>query len=560
MINKPVRTIPHIVCVVILTVVGLCMGGVQQAQATVASDYVSGVNVHDPSSVVTVLGGIGLTSKDVIAQSGMPFGSTVRATGAAIGEMRFAGGSECALQALSSPGAPAYGQITTRVPPGALFSLNGGVANCTVSKAPQDLSICYTGAVYDNSSQSQFDVTCTSDPLFAVAVLHGSVKVLTPNGKKTSVAAGKELTCNPAKCVPVTKRASFTPAQQSIFTTQAKQLGLSIATTTPTAATSTGTIPTNGSPVTASVTTPGQKAVYTFEGVKRQQVSLSFSGNTFLNNNVSLILIDPDGNDVSGTGLGRGNGFISPVTLTSSGTYRVVVDTSGTSTTGQVTLQLFEFTNQAGTITPNGPAVTATISSPVGQKVVYDFTGTKGEQVSLTYSGNTFLSGGDSLSLFEADGSGLSGTGLASDHGFISPVTLPSSGAYQVVVDTSATRDTGSITIQLYEFTNQAGTITPNGPAVTATVTSAGQTITYDFTGTAGEQVTLNYTGDTFPTSSDLLSLLAPDGSGVGSTYLTSASGSVGPESLPLSGTYQVVVDTSQTGDMGAVSITLTTG
>ncbi len=443
------RTVTGIVCALVLTVAVLCTGSLRPAEAKAAGDYLSGLNVHNPKSVVTILGGVALASKNVVEQSGMPFGSVVRASGTAIGEMKFAGGSECALQALSSPGAPKYGQVTTHVPPGALLSLNGGVANCTVSKAPQDLSVCYTGAVYDNSSQSQFDVSCTGDPLFAVSVLHGSVKVLTPNGKKSSVSAGKELTCNPAKCVPVTKRATFTPAQKNIFTMQAKQLGISPATTPTTAPTA--TIPTHGSPVTATVATAGQRPVFTFQGMKGQQVSFSYSGDTFPSNNDTVDVLDPDG-------------------------YRV---------------------NYAE---------------------------------------------------------------LGSAHGFVPPVVLTSTGTYQVVVDASSTGDTGKVTVQLYEFTDKTGTIRPNGPAVTANVSSAGQTITYGFTGTRGEQVTLNYSGDTFPTSNDVINLLAPDGSNVASVYLTGSSGSLGPETLPSSGTYHVVVDTSQAGDTGAVSITLTTG
>ena len=521
----------------LLTVAILCAADLNRAQAAPARDYLLGVNVHNPRSVVTIVGGAGLTAKDVIVQSGMPFGSIVRATGTAVGEMKFGGGSECALQALPSPGAQRFGQVTTRVPPGALFSLNGGVANCTVSKAPQDLSVCGTGAVYDNSNQSQFNVSCSGDPLFAVAVLHGSVKVLAPNGKKTSVAAGKELTCNPAKCVPVTKRATFTPAQQSIFTTQAKQLGLPIttqtSTTTTTAIAPASTITPNGSPVTATVSTPGRMSVFTFEGTKGQQVSLRYSGSSFVNSRDEVNVLDPAGNGVIGGGLDSGHGFIPAGTLQTTGTYQVVVDTSATSDTGKVTIQLYEFSEQTGSITPNGPAVTAKVRLPIGQKVVYHFRGTKGEQVSFRFSGNSFLDHSDPIGVIGPDGNGVTGGSLDFDHGFLAPATLQTTGTYQVVVDTSATGDTGKVTIQLYEFSDQTGSITPNGPAVTAKVRSAGQTITYDFTGTKGEQVTISYSGDTFPTSNDLISLLAPDGSQVDNVYLASDSGSLARRPFP---------------------------
>ena len=82
-------------------------------------------------------------------------------SGSAIGEMQFTGGSDCALQADGTSG---DGQVLTRLPAGALFFLDQGVTDCTVTKAPQNLLVCDDVPV-GTSVPSQFSATCTPDTL-----------------------------------------------------------------------------------------------------------------------------------------------------------------------------------------------------------------------------------------------------------------------------------------------------------------------------------------------------------------------------------------------------------
>jgi YD repeat-containing protein len=310
----------------------------------------------------------------------------------------------------------------------------------------------------------------------------------------------------------------------------------------------TGTI-TAGTALTATTTTPGQNALYTFSGTSGQQFSINLSGSTYAGcNAVVASIVKPDGTTLGSAGICNGTtGFLDSQTLPTTGTYTVKVDPQG-ATTGSVTVLLNSFADVTGTITPGTP-VTATTTTP-GQNALYTFTGTSGQQLSVNLTGSTYTGcNAVIVSILKADGTSLGSTGLCNtSSGLLNTVTLPADGTYTVKIDPQGTT-TGSITAQLNNFADVQGTITPGTP-VTITTTVSGQNARYTFSGTAGQQVSLNLSGSTYVgCNAVVVSILKPDGSTLGSTGLcNTATGFLDSLTLPTTGTYTVFVDPQGTG------------
>ena len=92
------------------------------------------------------------------------------------------------------------------------------------------------------------------------------------------------------------------------------------------------------------------------------------------------------------------------------GTYTVLVDPGGTAT-GSVTLQLNTFSDLSGTITIGTPLTVTTTG--IGQNARYTFSGTAGQQISLTLTNSTYT-GCIALatSILKPDGTTLGSTSI----------------------------------------------------------------------------------------------------------------------------------------------------
>jgi YD repeat-containing protein len=318
----------------------------------------------------------------------------------------------------------------------------------------------------------------------------------------------------------------------------------------------TGTI-TAGTTLTTTTTTAGQNAFYTFSGTTGQQVSINLSGSTYVGcNAVTVSIVKPDGTTLASASICNGaTGFLDSQTLPTTGTYKVKVDPQG-ATTGSVTVLMNFFADVTGTITAGTP-VTATTTVP-GQNALYTFTGTSGQQVSVNLTGSTYTGcNAVTVNILKADGTSLGSTSLCNtSSGLLNTVTLPADGTYTVKIDPQGTT-TGSITAQLNNFADVLGTITP-GTAVTITTTISGQNARYTFSGTAGQQVSLNLSGSTYVgCNAVVVSILKPDGSTLGSTGLcNTATGFLDSLTLPTTGTYTVFVDPQGTGT-GSITVLL---
>ena len=302
-----------------------------------------------------------------------------------------------------------------------------------------------------------------------------------------------------------------------------------------------------GSGITVTTTTPGQNAWLPFSGTSSQRVSLKINGVTMTSTNVSVF--KPDGSTLFGPSFVNNNGtFVEPMSLTASGTYKVLVDPT-TTNIGNMTLTLYDVPpDVSGTITPGTP-LALTVTTP-GQNAKPTFTGTTGQRISLNMSGVTIPD--STVSILKPDGSVLTGYAHLNTSGaYIDTQTLPVDGAYSVLVDPSTT-NTGNVTLTLNSVpADVSGTITPGGSAVSVTTTVAGQNARLTFTGAANQKVSLNTTGVTLNTS--YVSITKPDSSTLlAPTFVSTTGKFFDTMTLPAAGTYTILVDPAMayTGNM----------
>lgn len=311
----------------------------------------------------------------------------------------------------------------------------------------------------------------------------------------------------------------------------------------------TGTITIGGAAVPITISRVGQNARYSFTGTAGQTVSLGMTSVTIPQSNVSMY--KPDGSVfIAPTSINTSAGALDSQVLPVTGTYAILVDPTGTYT-GNMTLTLYGTPDVTGTIAIDGATVTPTLTVP-GQRARYTFSGTAGQWVNLGLTAVSISS--STVSMLKPDGTTLVSTSIGTGGGSLDPTTaLPTTGTYTVVVDPVGLA-TGSMTLTL--TSPLTGTITLDGASVPLSLTKAGQTARYTFSGTSGQWLSLGLTAVTI--SSSTVTMLKPDGTTLAgpTTIGTSGGGLEPPSTLPTTGTYTIVVDPSGV-NTGNITLTL---
>ena len=317
----------------------------------------------------------------------------------------------------------------------------------------------------------------------------------------------------------------------------------------------TGTITPGGASVTANLATPGQNARYTFSGTPGQKVSLNMTNITTYPQ-ILVSILKPDGSTVySGTfGSAYSTNFLDTQILPVGGTYTILLSHHGTST-GSLTLTLYNDPDVTGPIAIDGTTVNVNLQIP-GQDARYTFMETAGHRVSLTI-GNANITEAF-INIVKPDGTTLTskavGTTLGVSGAFISPQLLSVDGSYTVWVQ-HVYNYTGTLTLNLYDVPPDiTGTIVPNGPPVTVTITGPGQQANLTFSETANNYISLNITNDSI--SSALATVIKPDSSSLTTLYFGTGGGFIDATLLPSTGTYTLSMQPQQ-GYTGGVTLTL---
>jgi YD repeat-containing protein len=322
-----------------------------------------------------------------------------------------------------------------------------------------------------------------------------------------------------------------------------------------------------GAPVDVTLN-PFQNANISFNANAGQWIAVATS-NAMLDGIgcVSIELLNPDGSWANSLFACDQDAATAATQLAQSGTYSVFVD--GGFTYGTIDIQVADATPVSGTMPIDGAPVDPSMSTP-WQNFNYTFGGNAGQEVGLSVTNFSSYDLGecspeitlydpngnyiDSIYLFPSefpDGSATLGNGND---------VLPSDGTYSIFLD-NAGCTSGSMQIDLYTSNTQTGTITFNGPTVSAASTVPGQPTQLTISGGTGQSVYLNTSSSTYQdcVSVELIDQTQADlgnYSYVDSLYQCGAgsSGTMGPDTLS-SDSYALVV--TPYGQAGSIDLSL---
>ncbi|WDZ87372.1 RHS repeat-associated core domain-containing protein [Micromonospora cathayae] len=309
----------------------------------------------------------------------------------------------------------------------------------------------------------------------------------------------------------------------------------------------------NGPARTLTTTVPGQNAVLSFPGTAGQAVTVNLGNGTFGTYDAAVSLRAPDGTTVvSNSSCGTSCSFTS-VPLPATGTYTVLVNPSGTKV-GAITAQVYDVPGDAvASTTPGGAAVSVTTTVP-GQNGVVSFPATAGQRVSAQLTGGTYGSNEATVTLRRPDGTSVvSNTGCGTGC-FLDAVTLPVDGTYTILVDPKGTV-TGTITVKVHAVPADAAvTAVPGGAAVSVTTTVPGQNGVVSVAGTTGQRIAVQLSGGTYGSNEATVTLRRPDGTSVVSNTGCGTGCLLEVASLPVDGTYTILVDPKGTA-IGTIGV-----
>jgi subtilisin family serine protease len=292
-----------------------------------------------------------------------------------------------------------------------------------------------------------------------------------------------------------------------------------------------------GPPVTVT-SVSGEAIPIKFNGTVGERVSVALTNVSIMISQVSIV--SPSGSSLASTYIGTGGGLVDATTLPTTGAYTINVAPFASST-GSMTVQLSDVQpDVTANATPGGAPVSVSTTTP-GQNARIAFNGSANERISISITNATFPFA--FLSILKPDGSALGSSRIFGPGAtFIDTTTLPSTGAYAIVIDPNGA-SIGSATIQIYDVPPDAGgPITPGGAAVTVSTTVPGQNGRLTFSATAGQRVSLNISNVSY--SSATAQLLDPTGNPVGgSVFFGTSGGFVDTRTLPSTGTYSLTID-----------------
>jgi len=306
-----------------------------------------------------------------------------------------------------------------------------------------------------------------------------------------------------------------------------------------------------GDTVSGSLSGGTLSASYTFEGEAGQVVTITLTSDDF---DTYLRLQNPSGFEVASDDDSAGNldSRIGPFTLADNGTYTILVESFGGSSTGNYRLSL-------GTAEVNQIEYTQTVEGTFTEEslsALYNFRGQQGDVVTISMNSDDFDS---YLTLSQ---SGQSGSSLITDddsggnlNSLIGPYTLPSTGSYIITASSLGGTSVGAYTLRLNRVELEPIEV---GDTIEAEIDARTPALYYSFEGTAGQVISIEVdSNDTLDTT---LVVRGPDGYQAG--YDDDSGGGFDPEisrlALSQTGSYIIVVQPYTAGDTGELTIELT--
>ncbi|HEY7291189.1 MAG TPA: IPT/TIG domain-containing protein [Vicinamibacterales bacterium] len=301
--------------------------------------------------------------------------------------------------------------------------------------------------------------------------------------------------------------------------------------------------------VTATFAASSNLGLLLFDGTLGQRVTVTIDNVT--TPTVNLSVLSPFGVTLGSVLAGSGGAFLDAMTLpTGPYTYTLFVRPSGSGHARFTVTDVPPDASTALTFGTGGSSGTAAMSV-AGQNGRFTFAGLAGHTASAVVSSDTVSS--MQVKVLRPDGTTLMAP-VAWTPGthFIDAQLLPVNGLYTIALDPVGSA-TGSVSLTLYDATDQTGTITADGTAKGVTTSIPGQNVTLTFTETAGHRVSLKVGPG--PTGS--VAILDRDGvTTLGSVGIGALNALIEPLTLPADGTYSVRVNYSSSST-GSVTLNL---
>jgi hypothetical protein len=443
----------------------------------------------------------------------------------------------------------------------ATITANGPGAVFTASAAGQNGTLSFTGSVGQRVA-----INVSSD---TIGTMFAGAKVSVKSPSGASVVAPVGVGTNGAFVEPVTLTAAGTytiKVDPDGANTGSLTVNLYTVPNDTSAAITAGGA--GATPVTVTNTVPGQNMKLTFTAGSSQKVSIKMSNvsiGTSAITGTTVTLMKGSAAVGSPTLVGTNGGYIdTTATLTSGAVYTIKIDPQGVNT-GSMTVTLYTVPNDAAGTIPTTGAATAVANTVPGQNILYSFTGTANQKVSLDLSSVTIGSSaglGALVTILKPDGTTFTGPfAVGTDGTFMDTKTLPVAGTYKVKIDPLGA-NTGSATLKLYTVpADIVATITKNGATVTPITTVPGQNATVTFTGVASDPpYTLSLGPIAVPVA---ITITGPTGAVVKDTNGTPIQNSsfpvdgwTSPFQITANGTYTIKVDYVGNG-VGATPLSL---
>jgi len=313
-----------------------------------------------------------------------------------------------------------------------------------------------------------------------------------------------------------------------------------------------GTVAADGTSSNFSTHAPGQIAYYDFSATAGDTVSVALSNQVLSPSSQALYFIyvyAPDGSQVgyvSCWSTWTACDVIHLRNLPQTGSYRVLITPPATHMmSGTLTVSAA----QTGTLSPSIPA-SANLST-VGQAAQFSFTATAGQTFAVSLSSLSSVPANTRVYMDVLNAAGalaVSGSSTTTSNLTMNLPYLPADTYYVWIRPQYPSTSTMQVTLH-----PRVGSAIPtDGTPSTFSTAAPGQTAYYDFSATAGQNVSVAVTGMVVSPATPLLyfiNVYAPNGSGVGSLgcWSTAPCAVVHMRNLPQTGTYRVQVSAAAT-------------
>jgi len=316
------------------------------------------------------------------------------------------------------------------------------------------------------------------------------------------------------------------------------------------------TITLDGTPLTVATTVVNEKATISFSGTAGHRVSIRL---TQVQMGPATVTVRKPDNTVLKTAgpYSVTGGFIAPMTLPATGTYKIVLDPAD-NRKGSARVEAWDVPADLTTpIAKDGTLVTQTYTAP-GQNGALTFSGNAGERITLLADGGASTAKNITVQMKAPSGAIAIDpvtTGFAG--AFYGPVTLTETGTY-TITSNPPTTTVGTAEFQVWSVpADQTGTVTVGGGNQLLTFGTPGQNGNFTFTGGIGQKVTLAISPVALTGNPSVaVRLRKPDNTVLANATVSNSGGLIEPVVLPVGGTYTVQVD-PQKQAVGDVTLNL---